>query len=319
MELKLRNKVALVTGAGQGLGRSHALALAKRGAKVVVNDLGTDLSGDSSGDKSAQHVVAEIVDRGGSAIANSDSVTEPDGGNRMVAAALEAFGRLDIVVNNAGILDEVPLVESTRDHVRRVIDVHLIGTMNVIRASWAQLVASGSGRVINTSSGAVFGSIAGTAYQAAKAGIFAVTKSAAMAGELDGVKVNAILPTAFTRMTENIPDETFRNFMRSTFQPERVSELVVVLAHDRCPISGECVLTGGGRIARVSLAVSSGYISESATAEDFAAHLEEAVRSDDALFVPRDRVDEFASYIGNLGFANAQDLHGTTLSRGADR
>jgi NAD(P)-dependent dehydrogenase (short-subunit alcohol dehydrogenase family) len=315
MALAFEGKVALVTGAGGGLGRAHALAFASRGAAVVVNDLGTGVSGNSESRSSAERVVEEISNRGGLAVSNSDSVTDVDGCERMVESALEAYGRLDVVVNNAGILDETPLAESTPDHVRRVIDTHLIGTINVMRAAWSPLSESGAGRIVNTSSGAVFGSAAGTAYQAAKAGIVAVTKSGAIAGDGVGIKVNAVLPTAFTRMTENVPDASFREFMRETFRPERVAELVVVLAHQSCPVSGECVLAGGGRIARLSLAVSGGYVSEAATAEDYSAHLEEALDHRE-MFVPRDRVDEFASYLGRLGYAHADLLRGAALSRG---
>jgi NAD(P)-dependent dehydrogenase (short-subunit alcohol dehydrogenase family) len=315
MALEFEGKVALVTGAGGGLGRAHALALAARGAAVVVNDLGTGVTGDSETASTADRVVEEISSHGGLAVSNRDSVTDVTGCERMIESALKTYGRLDIVVNNAGILDETPLAESSPDHVRRVIDTHLIGTMNVLRAAWTALEASGAGRVVNTSSGAVFGSVAGTAYQAAKAGIVAVTKSAAIAGESVGIKVNAVLPTAFTRMTENIPDESFREFMRETFRPERVAELVAVLSHESCPVSGECVLAGGGRIARMSLAVSGGYISEVATAEDYSSHLEEAL-DPQGMFVPRDRADEFASYLGRLGYAHADVLRGGALSSG---
>jgi NAD(P)-dependent dehydrogenase (short-subunit alcohol dehydrogenase family) len=313
--LEFEGKVALVTGAGGGLGRAHALALAERGAAVVVNDLGTDLAGDSDTKSPADDVVDEITSRGGIAVPNTDSVSDVAGCERMVSTALESFGRLDIVVNNAGILDEVPLAQSTPDHVRRVIDTHLIGAMNVIRAAWDVLAASGAGRIVNTSSGAIFGSAAGTAYQAAKAGIIAVTKSAAISGESVGTKVNAILPTAYTRMTANIPEESFREFMRETFRAERVAELVVVLAHESCPVSGECVMAGGGRIARMGFAVAGGYISDVATAEDYRSHLEEVLDSRE-LFVPKDRADEFASYLGKLGYAHAGVLRGGALSSG---
>ena len=129
-----------VTGAGGGLGRAHALALARRGAAVVVNDLGTDLAGSGSGGSSAEAVAAEIEADGGTSVANADSVSDPAGADRMVATALSAFGRLDIVVNNAGVLDEIPLAQSTAVHAQRVIDTHLLGTMNVLRAAWPHLV-----------------------------------------------------------------------------------------------------------------------------------------------------------------------------------
>jgi hypothetical protein len=218
-------------------------------------------------------------------------------------------------VNNAGITDETPLADSDPAAVGLVLDTHLLGTINMVRSAWSSLADSGGGRIVNTSSGAVFGSVAGTAYQAAKAGVIAVTRSAALAGEGVGVKVNAILPTAYTRLLASIPDEPFRQFMEDRFPPERASELVVVLASDACPISGESLLVGGGRLARLTLAVTEGYISDNPSPEDYLAHLGQ-VLDESRLFVPKDRAGEFSSYLGRLGFAGADALDGSALSSG---
>ena len=315
MSIRLDGRVAIVTGAGRGLGRSHALALAARGAAVVVNDLGTSPGGAARLDSPADGVVAEIEAAGGTAVADDHSVAEPDGAATIVDAALERFGRVDILVNNAGITDETPLADSDPAAVGLVLDTHLLGTINMVRSAWSPLADSGGGRIVNTSSGAVFGSVAGTAYQAAKAGVIAVTRSAALAGEGVGVKVNAILPTAYTRLLASIPDDSFRQFMEDRFPPERASELVVVLASDACPISGESLLVGGGRLARLALAVTEGYISDNPSPEDYLAHLDQ-VLDESRMFVPKDRAGEFTSYLGRLGFAGADDLDSGALSSG---
>ena len=224
----LDDKVAVVTGAGGGLGRSHAHSMAREGASVVVNDLGTSVHGEETSEDLADRVVAEIEEEGGKAVANKRSVADPEGAESIVETALETFGRLDIVVNNAGILRDKTLVKMTDEMWRAVMDVHLDGTFYVTRAAMRTFQEQETGgRIINTTSFAgLKGNFGQTNYGAAKAGIAGLTRVVAMEGDKYGVTVNAIAPLATTRMTEGIesvPDE---------FKPEEISPLVTWLASD---------------------------------------------------------------------------------------
>jgi NAD(P)-dependent dehydrogenase (short-subunit alcohol dehydrogenase family) len=310
-ELRLDGRIAIVTGAGGGVGRAHALALAARGARVVVNDLGIALDGSEPSSKVADAVVREIEQAGGEAVADANSVAEPAQARAIVQHAVDAFGRLDILVNNAGVLDDRPLADVDDDYIDRVLDTHLVGAMTLCRAAWTPMVEQGHGRIVNTSSGAIFGSAVGTAYQTAKAGLIGLTRSLALAGADRGIRVNAIMPTAYTRMTAGVPDPTFRDFMRRTFGPERVAALVVLLASDAAPVNGECFLVGGGRVARAFLGVTAGYISDDPSPEDFAAHLA-AVMDTAKMIVPADRAAEFNSYLPALGFGAGLDAGSLT-------
>ena len=300
--MRFDDRVAIVTGGGNGLGRAHCLELAARGASVVVNDLGGDVSGQGASASPAQRVVDEITAAGGVAVANGDSVITPEGGRAIVQTALDAFGRVDVLVNNAGILDTDDLLQSSDEHIDLTIATHLRGAFSVTRPALSLMLDQGYGRIVNTSSGAVLGSPAGLAYQSAKSGLIAFTRAVALIGKDRGVLANAVLPTAYTRMTDTIPDEAFRSFMESRFSPDRVAATVALLAHESFPHSGELFLSGAGRMARLFLGVTQGYIAEDPTAEDFAEHLDEIMELD-GFGVPPDRGSEFASYLPRLGFA----------------
>ena len=300
-EMRFDGRVAIVTGAGRGIGRAHARLLASRGARVLVNDLGGAIDGFGSSPAPAAAVVEEILAEGGDAMANADDVTTARGGRAIVEAARDAWGRVDIVVNNAGVLDSEPFETTADDTVARTIATHLVGAINVLRPAWPILREQQYGRVVNTSSGAIFGSPAGLSYQSAKAGIVGLTRGLATVGAADGIQVNALLPTAYTRMTDTIPDETFREFLERRFTPERIAAAAAVLAHEDCPVTGELFATGGGRIARVFLGVTEGYIADDPTPEEIAAHLPEILDTR-GFTVPGDRLTEFGSYLGRLGF-----------------
>ena len=306
MQLDFDGRVAIITGAGRGLGRAHALELARRGAKVVVNDIGGSVDGLGTSITPARDVADEIVSAGGEAVVSADSVIPPEGGIAIVQCALDNFGRLDIVVNNAGVLDTSAFLDSTDEHIDRTIGTHLRGSFSVTRPALAVMLRQGYGRIVNTSSGAVLGSPVGVAYQAAKAGIIGLTRAVALIGKDHSVNCNAVLPTAFTRMTDSIPDPAFHAFMEERFRPERVAGAVAVLCHESFSLSGECFLVGGGRMAQLFLGVTPGYISESGAAEDFAQHLDEVLDKERYL-VPADRAQEFGSYLPNMGFAFSPD------------
>lgn len=222
----LKDRVVLVTGAGNGIGRAHALALAAEGARVVVNDLGGARDGSGGSESAAEAVVAEIVAMGGDGLANGDSVTDPAGCARMVKAALDRWGKLDVVVNNAGILRDKSFAKMSEAEWDLVLAVHLKGTFNVTKAALPHLTSPG-GAIINTSSiSGLIGNFGQSNYGAAKAGIYALTRILAIEQQRAGITVNAVAPIAKTRMTEDIAR------VEEDWTPEQISPVVVYLASD---------------------------------------------------------------------------------------
>jgi len=202
-------RVAVVTGAGRGLGRSYARLLAERGASVVVNDLGGSIEGDGADAGPAQSVVEEIVAAGGRAVADTHDVSTQAGGEAIIDAAIEHFGRIDIVVNNAGIIRWAGLPEVDLANLEAHLAVHLVGSFNTTRAAWPHFVEQGYGRVVLTTSSGLFGFDNNLSYAAAKAGVVGLARSAKLAGEPHGIKVNLIAPAAQTRMAggDPLPDD----------------------------------------------------------------------------------------------------------------
>jgi NAD(P)-dependent dehydrogenase (short-subunit alcohol dehydrogenase family) len=248
--IEFEGRVAVVTGAGGGLGRSHALLLASRGAKVVVNDLGGTRDGTGTDASMADQVVAEIEAAGGDAVANHDGVHTWEGGEAIVASALEAFGRIDIVINNAGILRDVSFAKLTREQLEPVLDVHLKGAFHVTRAAWPYLKDQGYGRIISTTSGSgLYGNFGQSNYAAAKLGLVGLTRTLAIEGAKYGITANAIAPVAKSRMTEDIMPPA----LLERLEPEYVSPLVAYLASDACTDTGRIFSVGGGYVARVAL------------------------------------------------------------------
>lgn len=316
-ELRFDKKVAIVTGAGNGVGRAHALLLASRGARVVVNDLGSAVDGSGASASVAQRVVDEITANGGEAVADTNSVADERSAREIVETAVDRWGTVDILVNNAGVLDTAKLTDTDQQRDEVVIGTHLQGTINVTRAAWGVMEARGSGAIVSTSSGAIFGSPVGLAYQSAKGGVLAFTRGLATAGRECGIRVNAILPTAFTRMTDTIPDPAFRSFMEQRFTPDRIAAFAAVLLHDSCDVTGEAFLVGGGRVARLLLGVTTGVVFDDPSPEDFFARLDDAMAVDQVGY-PKDRLEEFHSYLGRLGFGGGQGLEMGGLVRGGE-
>jgi NAD(P)-dependent dehydrogenase (short-subunit alcohol dehydrogenase family) len=266
--LTFDGRVAVITGAGGGLGRSHALELARRGAHVVVNDFGGAVDGTGVSASAAEQVVAEIRAAGGEAIANADSVATPDGGAAIVECALDTFGRVDIVVNNAGILRDAAFKNVTPALLDAVIDVHLKGAFNVLRTAWPHLREQNYGRVVNTSSGSgLFGNFGQSNYGAAKAGLMGLTRVLSIEGARNNVMANAIAPIAHTRMTEGQIDESMA--------PELISPLVAYLCHASCAVTGQAYSVGGGRVSRVFLGMTTGVTDSALTAETVADRIDE--------------------------------------------
>ncbi|MEZ4254672.1 MAG: SDR family oxidoreductase [Polyangiales bacterium] len=249
-QIRFDGKVAVVTGAGGGLGRSHALLFALRGAKVVVNDLGGALDGSGTNARAADKVVDEIRAAGGEAVANHDGVDTLEGAERILKTAVDTFGRVDIVVNNAGILRDVSFKKMTQEDWDAVLRVHVTGTMNVCKAAWDRLRDQNFGRIVNTTSAAgLYGNFGQANYSTAKLGIVALTKTLAQEGAKNNIRVNAIAPAAKSRMTETIlPPEVL-----AKLDPAYVSSVVAYLCSDECTDSGDIFAVGGGYVARVAV------------------------------------------------------------------
>ncbi|MCU1720942.1 SDR family oxidoreductase [Pseudomonas sp. 5P_5.1_Bac1] len=243
--VRLEDKVVIVTGAGGGLGRAHALLFARHGAKVVVNDLGGSTHGEGANASAADRVVAQIREAGGTAVANHDSVTD---GQRIVEQALDSFGRIDVVVNNAGILRDKTFHKMDDADWDLVYKVHVEGAYKVTRAAWPHLREQNWGRVIFTSStSGIYGNFGQANYGMAKLGLYGLTRTLALEGRKSGVLVNAIAPTGGTRMTEGlIPPQVFEQL-----KPELISPLVVYLGSEQCQDSGNLYEVGGGWIGQV--------------------------------------------------------------------
>src|SRR5689334_4837386 len=266
MAIDFKGKVAIVTGAGAGLGKCHALELAKRGAKVVVNDLGSSVDGSGGSSAAAQAVVEEIKKAGGEAIANGASVSDKKGAESIVQDAVKAFGTVDILINNAGILRDKSFSKGTLDDFRLVVNVHLLGSVYVTKAAWPIFLEKGYGRVVmTTSSSGLYGNFGQSNYGAAKLGIIGLMQTLKLEGEKKNVRVNAIAPIAATRMTEGlgIPEEFFKKL-----KPELVTPAVLFLASENAP-TGAIIEAGAGHYSRVAIVESKGIkLGDGATAED---------------------------------------------------
>lgn len=245
-ELRFDDRVAVITGAGRGLGKAYALLLGAKGAKVVVNDPGVSMDGDGNDTGPAEEVVQEIKAAGGDAIANTDSVATPEGGKAMIDAAINAFGRVDIVIHNAGIVRRATLDEMSYEDFESVLDVHLRGGFHVVHAAFPHMKQAGYGRIVLTGSiNGLYGNAGAANYSVAKAGLLGLSNVAAIEGSEFNIKSNLILPAAVTRMSEGIDTSKF-----PPMKPEMVAPMVGWLAHENCKASGEMYIAMAGRLAR---------------------------------------------------------------------
>ena len=281
-KLRFDGRTAVVTGAGgnPSLGRAHALLLGARGANVVVNDIGRDPETPGySGSASAQAVAEEIRALGGNAVADVHSVATEDGAAAIIQTALDAFGGVDILVNNAGISIAAPFDEMSSRDFRRHIDINLMGPIWTCRAAWPHLRAKGYGRIVNTTSGALAGFTWLAAYGTSKGGLLSLTRSLAAEGASLGIKANAINPGAFTRMVaaQQEPTSPMYKHASENLPPELVSPVVAFLAHETCPVTGECIDAVGGEVRRTYLAQTAGFTDRNLSPEALAARWNEVM------------------------------------------
>lgn len=295
--LRFHGDVIVVTGAGGGIGRCHALELARRGARVVVNDLGGHPFGGGKDPGLAEAVVAEIRAAGGEAVANTESVSTPEGAASLTEQAMKQWGRLDAVVANAAILRDQPFDEMTLPDFDDVIDVNLRGVMRVLHPAFKAMKSGGGGRIVTTtSSSGLLGAPAQANYAAAKSGLLGLTRALALEGAPHGIKANLLAPGALgTRMhLAMLESETYHAGANSElvrneqaaelFKPERVSPMVTVLTHPTCPVTGQILGASGGWYGRYGITVNTGWAERTAvaTAEDLVAHWDEIVDEDSA-------------------------------------
>jgi NAD(P)-dependent dehydrogenase (short-subunit alcohol dehydrogenase family) len=285
-ELRFDGLTAVVTGAGgnPSLGRAHALLLAERGANVVVNDIGSlPAALGYPGEASAERVAEEIRALGGNAVADTHSVASEEGAAAIVRTAIDAFGSIDILINNAGICRVVSFEEMTSADFRQSIEVNLMGTVFTCRAAWQHMKAKRYGRIVNISSGSMAGFAWQSAYAAAKAGVFSFTRSLAAEGAEHGIKANIVVPGALTRMVLAAQAETspWIQHGREHLPPEIVAPAVAFLAHRLCPFTGECIESMGGHVCRLYLARTPGFTAPQMTIETLVGRWQDAMAEAD--------------------------------------
>jgi len=283
-EIRFDGRVAIVTGAGGGLGKTYALELGRRGAQVVVNDLGGAADGTGGGSSMADEVVKQITEAGGQAVANYDSVSTPEGGEAIVKTALDHFGKVDIVINNAGILRDKTFVKLPPEDLAIVLDVHLKGAFYVSQPAFRNMKENGYGRLLFTASGAgIFGNFGQTNYGAAKMGLVGLSNVLAQEGAKYNIKSNVIAPIAKTRLTEQL-----LGAMADKLEPDCVTPLSVYLVSEKCELTHEIFDVGGGRYARVFIGLTPGWVKgpgQPASVEEIAENID-AIRDPGEYTIP---------------------------------
>ena len=303
-EFSFDGRVAVVTGAGRGIGRAYALLLADRGASVVVNDLGGAMDGAGADAGVASRVAAEIVGAGGVAIANGDDVADAGGAQALIDAAIGQFGRLDILVNNAGIIRWAGFPHADADNLASHLAVHVAGSFNTTRAAWPHMVEQRYGRIVMTTSSGLFGLPQNLSYATAKGAVIGLTRSLNTTASAHGIKINLIAPAAVTRMagpSAGGADPTEGGAGSTEMSPDLVAPMVAFLAHESCPVSGEIYTAGFGRFARIFIASTEGYVhgTPHPTVEDVAENWA-TINDASGYYVPPDLMAWSATFMAHL-------------------
>jgi NAD(P)-dependent dehydrogenase (short-subunit alcohol dehydrogenase family) len=322
--MRFDEQVAVITGAGGGLGKQYAQLLASRGARVVVNDTGGSVTGTGSNTDAAHAAAEEIRRRGGEAVADTNSVTSPQGGQAIIDTALRSWGRVDIVINNAGIVSDAPFEDVTADRLAPLLDVHLKGAFYVTRPAWKAMREQRYGRILNTCSAAgILGAEQMSNYGAAKTGLIGLTRVLAAEGADHDIKVNAIAPIAYTRMlahsidgatgqraVENnasaqaVLDDLVAQYLQK-LDPALVAPVAAFLTHRDCPVSGEIYTVGAGHVARFFIGRTKGFYSSALSVEAVRDHFDE-IRADTDYTVPSGPADEMSTLFATI-MANQPD------------
>lgn len=299
------DSVVIVTGGGRGLGRAYATLLAARGAKVVVNDIGLDLKGGNASPEVAAQVAEEITASGGTAIGNASDITTVAGAEAVVAAAVDTFGRLDAVINNAGAVRDGWMGTTTPDDLDQMLSIHTRGAFYVTTAAWKIMASQKYGRIVMTTScGGLYGQPGLAAYGAAKGAVMGLTRVLSLEGETCGIRVNAIAPLAYTRLAAHIPEEDRRALFERHLRVEQVAPLVALLAHRGCPVNGEVFDAGAGRYARMFIGEGIGYVNPDASIEDVRDNFAEILADRDST-LPRHASETVARTVALLNRTHA--------------
>ena len=281
-DLRFDDRVAVVTGGGRGLGRAYALLLASQGAKVIVNDAGGSIGGDGTDAGPAEEVVREITATGGTAVASTESVATPEGGKAIIDTALDRYGRIDILVHNAGNVRPASLKEMSYGDFESVVDVHLRGGFHILRPAFPLMCEAGYGSIVLTSSiGGLYGNHGVANYAVAKAGVIGLSNVAAIEGAPHGVKSNVIVPAAVTRMADGIDTSAY-----PPMGPELVAPVVGWLAHESCSVTGEMLVALAGRVARAVVCETPGVYRPTWSTADVGDHIAAIRDASDPVIFP---------------------------------
>jgi NAD(P)-dependent dehydrogenase (short-subunit alcohol dehydrogenase family) len=303
--IDLTDQVAIVTGAGAGLGRSYAIALAERGAKVVVNDLGANVDGTGGDPSPATAVAEEISALGGIAVPEHSSVATPEGGEAIVQRALDAFGQVDILVNNAGNIELSSMAKLDVRGMAKILDVHLGGAFYVTQPAYRAMLPRKRGSIVFTVSGvATFGNLGASVYSAAKGGIIGLLNVLKLEGARHGIRVNAVAPMAQTRLAADVDLAQYKGVTERSVRPDLVAPAVVYLASDACELTGEVWSVGSGSVSRLFVGRTEGYFKHpeaegQMTAEEIAEHVDD-IQDVDGVSIPPTWPEEWTVVLERL-------------------